>query len=165
MDKKYRTIITFKMKTNIITASLALSISLMACGQNKNTGNEGKKEIKENKKSSTNKPQSNMDLSQITDQNVKSAMQALQSGDKSWYSYFTENPVMTDDGNKVDFKSFFSKALGTEKFLTIDKVENNGKDIYGNFKAGNWGTFKVFFKFHPNAEGKFERLDIGQANY
>ena len=82
---------------------------------------------------------------------------------KSWYTYFTENPVMTDDGNKVDFKNFFSKALGTEKFLTIDKVENDGKDIYGDFKAGQWGTFRVFFKFHPNVEGKFERLDIGQA--
>ena len=59
---------------------------------------------------------------------------------------------MTDDGNKVDFKNFFAKALGTEKFLTIDKVENDGKDIYGNFKAGQWGTFPVFFKFHQNEE-------------
>jgi len=76
-----------------------------------------------------------MDLSKITNSTVKSAVEALQSGDKSWYSFFTENPTMTDDGNKVDFKSFFSKALHEEKFLTIDKVENDGKDITGNFKA------------------------------
>ncbi|RZS75464.1 hypothetical protein EV199_1330 [Pseudobacter ginsenosidimutans] len=106
-----------------------------------------------------------MDLSKITNEKVKQAIEALQSGDKGWYLFFTESPVMTDDGNTVDFKSFFAKALGNEKFLTIDKVENEGKDVYGNFKAGQWGTFKVFFKFHQNAEGKFNRLDIGQAKY
>lgn len=105
-----------------------------------------------------------MNLDKITNDNVRKAIEALESGDKIWYSYFTENPVMTDDGNKVDFKSFFGKALGSEKFITIDKVENDGKDIYGNFKAGQWGTFPVFFKFHQNADGKFDRLDIGQAN-
>ncbi|NIF06115.1 hypothetical protein F3J23_11755 [Chryseobacterium sp. Tr-659] len=103
-----------------------------------------------------------MDLSKITDSTVKQAIESLQNGDKNWYSFFTENPVMTDDGHTVDFKTFFSNALGNEKFLSIDRVENEGKNIYGNFKAGKWGTFPVFFKFHKNAEGKFERLDIGQ---
>ena len=105
-----------------------------------------------------------MDYNKITNETVKKAVEALENGDKSWYSYFTENPTMTDDGNKVDFKSFFAKALGEEKFLSIDKVENDGKEVYGNFKAGKWGTFKVFFKFYQNTEGKFDRLDIGQAN-
>lgn len=105
-----------------------------------------------------------MDLSKIKDPTVKAAIEALQNGDKSWYSYFTENPTMTDDGNVVDFKKFFSKALGPEIFVSIDKVENNDKDIYGDFKAGQWGTFRVFFKFHQNAQGKFHRLDIGQEN-
>lgn len=104
-----------------------------------------------------------MDLSKITNETVRKAIEALQNGDQSWYSFFTPNPAMTDDGNKVDFKNFFAKALGEEKFLSIDKVENEGKDVYGNFKAGQWGTFKVYFKFHQNAEGKFDRLDIGQA--
>lgn len=144
---------------NISILILSLSLSLTACGQ----------EQKSTPKNQTNtenqtKKEEIMDLSKISNEKVKQAMEALQRGDKSWYSYFTENPVMTDDGNKVEFKNFFSKALGTEKFLTIDKVENEGKDIYGNFKAGNWGTFKVFFKFHQNADGKFDRLDIGQAN-
>lgn len=104
-----------------------------------------------------------MDLSKITNETVRKAIEALQSGDQSWYGFFTDNPVMTDDGNKIDFKAFFSHALGEEKFLTIDKVENDGKDVYGNFKAGKWGTFRVYFKFHQNADGKFDRLDIGQA--
>lgn len=92
-------------------------------------------------------------------------MEALQAGHDSWYSFFTEDPVMTDDGNKVDFKNFFAKALGNEKFLTIDKVEKNGTEVYGKFEAGQWGTFKVFFKFHQNTQGLFDRLDIGQASY
>lgn len=144
---------------NISLLVIAFCLSLTACGQEQNSSkNETKTEQKSQKEDT-------MDLSKITNEQVKSAFEALQSGDKIWYSYFTENPVMTDDGNTIDFKSFFSKALGTEKFLTIDKVENDGKDIYGNFKAGQWGTFKVFFKFHQNADGKFDRLDIGQANY
>lgn len=110
------------------------------------------------------KPQT-MDLHKITNVKVKDAVEALQSGDESWYSFFTEDPDMTDDGSKVDFRSFFSKALGDEKFLSIDKVENEGRDIYGNFKAGRWGTFKTYFKFHQNEDGKFDRLDIGQSNY
>ncbi|PWJ56903.1 hypothetical protein CLV98_10912 [Dyadobacter jejuensis] len=104
-----------------------------------------------------------MNLSLISNKNVAKAIAALQSGDEAWYSYFTEKPVMTDDGNQKDFKAFFSNALGHEKFLHIDKVENDGKDIYGDFNAGSWGTFKVYFKFHENVEGKFDRLDIGQV--
>ncbi|MCL1665927.1 hypothetical protein M2T78_16805 [Elizabethkingia ursingii] len=105
-----------------------------------------------------------MNLSIITNVEVRKAIEALQSGDQNWYLYFTDNPEMTDDGHKVDFKSFFKKALGNEKFLSIDRVEDDGKTLYGNFKAGQWGTFRVFFKFHQNTAGKFERLDIGQAN-
>lgn len=105
-----------------------------------------------------------MDLSVITNNNVKNAITALQSGDQSWYDYFTSNPTMTDDGNPKDFHDFFNHALGKEKFLTIDKVEHNGKSITGDFDAGMWGTFKVYFKFHENSEGKFDRLDIGQVS-
>lgn len=138
------------MKYKLLFLLLAvLPLCHAACGQQTNN-------------SSTQK-QTAMDLTKITNETVRKAIEALQSGDKAWYSFFTDNVEMTDDGNKVDFKKFFAKALGGEKFLTIDKVENDGKSIYGNFKAGSWGTFKVFFKFHQNAEGKFDRLDIGQT--
>lgn len=142
------------MKSSHFAIVLAIGFSCTACGQNT---------VKEQQTStSTSKKQQTMDLSKITDSQVKQAIEALQTGDKSWYSFFTENPTMTDDGNKVDFKAFFGNALGKEVFLSIDRVENDGKDIHGNFKAGQWGTFPVFFKFHKNAEGKFDRLDIGQ---
>ncbi len=106
-----------------------------------------------------------MDLSKITNAAVKGAISALQEGDESWYSYFIPEPLMTDDGRKTDFAVFSRKALGTEKFLSIDRVENDGKDVYGNFDAGQWGSFPVYFKFHQDADGKFYRLDIGQARH
>lgn len=137
---------------NLLFIALSV-ISFTACGQTTSQKTETK----------TNKNNNTMDTNKLTNETVKKAFEALQAGDKVWYTFFTENPTMTDDGNKVDFKNFFAKALGSEKFLTIDKVENDGKDIYGNFKAGQWGTFPVFFKFHQNTEGKFDRLDIGQG--
>lgn len=136
----------------LIAASLGMLICVSACGQQNNRSSQNKND----------KTRQKMDLSRITNEKVKQAIQALQAGDKSWYTFFTDNPVMTDDGNKVDFKTFFAKALGNEKFLSIDKVENDGKDVYGSFKTGQWGTFNVFFKFHLNADGRFDRLDIGQ---
>jgi hypothetical protein len=61
-------------------------------------------------------------------------------------------------------KSFFDNAFDEkEKFLSIDKVENDRKNIYGNFYAGQWGTFNVFFKFTINEEDKITRLDVGQG--
>ncbi|MDE5451100.1 MULTISPECIES: LptM family lipoprotein [Elizabethkingia] len=137
-----------------LTGILFFCFSLTACGQKQNT-----EKIIQQQSPKTQ----TMDVSKITNEKVKGAIEALQAGDKSWYAYFTENPVMTDDGNTIDFKSFFANALGKERFLSIDRVENNGLDIYGNFEAGKWGTFRTYFKFHQAPDGKFNRLDIGQA--
>ena len=112
-----------------------------------------------------NKIDQKMDISKITNPKVRQAVEAWQNGDnKTFLSFFTANPQLTDDGSPRDFSDFVKNACGNEKFLTIDKVENEGKDVYGNFHAGQWGTFRTFFKFHQNIEGKFDRLDIGQAN-
>lgn len=106
-----------------------------------------------------------MDLSKITNTNVRQAIEALQANDlNAWYGFFTSEAVFTDDGRTLDFKSFFNNAFSKkERFLSINRVEKEGKDIYGNFDAGQWGTFDVYFKFHPTPEGKFDRLDIGQG--
>jgi len=106
-----------------------------------------------------------MDTSLLTNETVKKAIDALQQNDKKiWYSFFTDNAVFTDDGRTLDFRSFFDNAFDKkEKFLTLDKIENGGKDIYGNFYTGQWGTFRVYFKFHIDENGKIHRLDIGQA--
>ncbi|ULT42170.1 hypothetical protein KRR40_00435 [Niabella defluvii] len=145
------------MKVPSIITLLILSLSLTTCGQNKSRSATTTSQ-------QPTKKETTMDYQKSPTKKVKQAIEALQSGDKSWYTFFTDDPEMTDDGNTVDFKRFFEKALGVEKFLTIDKVENDGKNIYGNFRAGQWGTFKVFFKFRLNTNGKFDRLDIGQAH-
>lgn len=133
----------------------ALCFSLTACGQ----------KTKQPKKNNSPAQTTSMDMSAITNPVVKQAIEALQANDsKKWYSYFTGDAVFTDDGRTQGFKSFFDNAFDKkEKFLSIDKVENEGKDVYGNFYAGQWGTFRVFFKFHINDDGKINRLDIGQG--
>lgn len=129
---------------------LLCSLSFTACGQNKT-------------KSSTNN--NTMDLSQLTNPTVKSAVEALQANDiNAWYAHFTNDAVFTDDGRTLGFKSFFDNAFDKkEKFLNLLSVENDGKNLVGDFYAGQWGTFKVFFHFHVNQEGKIHRLDIGQV--
>ncbi len=106
-----------------------------------------------------------MDLSILTNATVRKAVEALQAHDKSgWYACFTSDAVFTDDGKHMDFRSFFDNAFAhKEKFLDIDTVSADGKQLQGRFFAGQWGTFRVYFKFHVNADGKIQRLDIGQA--
>lgn len=78
---------------------------------------------------------------------------------------FSNKVELYDDGNKRDFTKFSKDALGHEYFTNIDKVENNGLDIYGRFHSDKWGDFKTLFRFSINEEKKINRLDIGQANY
>ncbi len=103
-----------------------------------------------------------MDLTKIENTTIRKAIEALQNHDlQGWYTFFTPDAVFTDDGNELNFKSFFNNAFAKkEKFLSIDKIENGGKNLEGNFYAGQWGTFKVYFHFH--LEEKIFRLDIGQ---
>ncbi|MBN9336980.1 MAG: hypothetical protein J0I88_03915, partial [Chryseobacterium sp.] len=120
----------------ILFANLSALVfcSVTACAQNKT---EKTQKLSENKNLTLKKTQQTMDLSKITNPTVNAAMTAWQNGDsKTFLSYFTANPTMTDDGNPRGFQAFIKEACGEEKFLTIDSVENDGKDITGNFKAG-----------------------------
>jgi hypothetical protein len=139
------------MKINIIILLAALLCTTQqSCGQ-------------ETTKKTTQK-QIAMDTSKLTNTTVKAAFVAWQNGDaKSFLALFTADAKLFDDGNPRNFQSFVKEACGREKFTSIDKVENNGLDILGNFHTESWGDFKTYFKFHINAGGKIERLDIGQA--
>jgi hypothetical protein len=107
-----------------------------------------------------------MNTDKLSNSTVKKAIDALQSADgKSWFALFTADAQLFDDGNKMNFKSFFEAALGHERFTSIDKVEDNGLSLWGKFHSDKWGDFKTYFKFHINNEGKINRLDIGQASY
>lgn len=107
-----------------------------------------------------------IDLTKLSNAKVKAAITALQKGDeKTWFPLFAADIAFYDDGNQMKFNNFFKKALGHERFTSIDKVENNGLDVYGQFHSDQWGDFKSYFKFVVNKEGKIARLDIGQASY
>lgn len=140
------------MNKLFFTICMFATLSFTACGQ---TNTKQNLTIKNNK----------MDTSKLTNETVKKVFDAWQNGDsKTFLSYFTTDAKLYDDGNPRDFQKFVKDACGHEKFTNIDKVENNGLDITGNFHTESWGDFKTYFKFHINTEGKINRLDIGQAN-
>lgn len=106
-----------------------------------------------------------MDTSKLTRSTVKAAFDAWQNGDaKTFLSYFTADATLTDDGKPRNFQSFVKDACGTERFTSINKVENNERAIYGHFHTESWGDFNTYFKFDINEEGKVYQLDIGQTN-
>ena len=105
-----------------------------------------------------------LNLNSLTNSIVKSAVEALQNGDgKAWFQLFTDDASLYDDGKKIDFRNFSKAALGHERFTSIDKVENNGLDIYGKFHSDQWGDFDTYFKFQIGSDNKITRLEIGQA--
>lgn len=110
------------------------------------------------------KTKNRMDTSKLNE-TVKRAFDAWQNGNAEVFtSYFTTDAKLYDDGSPRDFKKFVKDACGHEKFTTIDKIENEGKEIFGQFHTESWGDFKTYFKFSLNSEGKFDKLEIGQAN-
>jgi ketosteroid isomerase-like protein len=105
-----------------------------------------------------------MNTNQLTNATVKAVIDALQKGDqKAWLALFTPDAELYDDGSPRDFMAFSRSAIGEERFTSIYRVENEGKDLYGHFHTEKWSDFNTYFKFHINKEGKIYRLDIGQA--
>lgn len=104
----------------------------------------------------------NLDLGKIQNEKVRSAIAAWQSKDlKKWLEHFQSMALLSDDGNPRDFKEF-SKEITEEWFTSIEKVEDEGTKVIGQFQTKKWGSFRVYFKFHLGNDGKFNRLDIGQ---
>lgn len=136
----------------LITLLIALSSTAAACGQRY----KGHKH--ENSK--------NMDTSIIKNTKVKEAVDAFQASNvNKWLSLFAENAILLDDGSPRDLKEFSTEAIKIERFTSIDKIEDNGNSVYGQFHSDKWGDFKAYFKFHFDTEGKISKLEIGQAKY
>ncbi|WP_205529568.1 nuclear transport factor 2 family protein [Taibaiella koreensis] len=106
-----------------------------------------------------------MDIQKVTDSTARAALDAWQKGDgPTFLSFFAPEAQLFDDGHPRDFRRFVAEACGHERFTDIDKVANEGRDIYGPFHTEQWGDFNAYFKFHINDQGKITRLDIGQAS-
>ena len=105
-----------------------------------------------------------MTSNQLTNATVKAAVEALQKGDKkAWKALFTADAEMYDDGKPRGLEDFSEGAVGHERFTKIERVENNGSDVYGQFHPDQWGELQDVFKFHLTPDHKIKRLDIGQT--
>lgn len=96
---------------------------------------------------------------------VKQAIDALQQGNApTWLALFEEDAKLYDDGSPRNLERFTRDALGHERFISIDRVENGGLDLIGRFHSDQWGDFRTYFRFRLSGSGKVQRLDIGQAD-
>src|SRR5215207_3720491 len=109
-----------------------------------------------------------LNLQGIDNPIVRSAIQALNSRNKEqWYKLFSDNPMLTDDGNPHDFTKWCEAELFSSSLAylaSVDKVEDGGLTVYGKFHSDRWGDFKTFLRFHVE-NGKITKLDVGQADY
>jgi len=103
-----------------------------------------------------------MDLNKIKNKKVRAAIEALQkSEEKIWFGLFTDDAILYEDGNHVQFNNFFKKTLGHERFIHIDSVSDDGLEVIGDFHSDQWGNFKAYYRFTINKTGKIEQLEIG----
>jgi hypothetical protein len=101
----------------------------------------------------------------IPNATAKAAIDALQAGNKTaWAALFESNAQLFDDGQPRDLHHFTEKALGHERFTSIDAIENGGLSLTGRFHSDTWGDFRTYFRFKLSGAGKIVRLDIGQAD-
>jgi hypothetical protein len=95
---------------------------------------------------------------------ARAAIEALQNNDvRKWESLFAPGASLFDDGHPRDLKKFTSDAFGHERFKSLDKVEDEGLTVTGQFHSDTWGDFVTYFRFTLNDQEKIVRLDIGQA--
>ena len=106
-----------------------------------------------------------MNTEKMTNPTVKAAIKALQLGDKqAWASLFESDATLYDDGSPRSLAKFTQEAVGHERFISIDHIENHGLDLTGRFHSEQWGDFRTYFRFHLSPSGKIRRLDMGQAS-
>jgi hypothetical protein len=106
-----------------------------------------------------------MNTDQLTNPTVRAAIEALQDGDrKAWAALFEPGAELYDDGSARSLDEFNREALGHERFTSIERVDNHGLDLTGDFHSDQWGDFRSYFRFQLSANGKIRRLDIGQAS-
>jgi hypothetical protein len=105
-----------------------------------------------------------MNTDRLTNPTVRRAIEALQRGDMTaWTALFEPDALLYDDGSPRSLEEFSQSAVGHERFTSIDRVDNQGLDVTGQFHTEQWGDFGAYFRFQLSAAGKIQRLDIGQA--
>lgn len=105
------------------------------------------------------------DLSQISNQHVLKALEAQQDKNlEAWMACFDDRVVFTRGKETMDFKTFFEEAFDySERMLKIEKVEDGGLYFSGLYFGGKAGVYRISYRFHENANGKFDRLEMEQT--
>jgi hypothetical protein len=92
-----------------------------------------------------------MTIQNLHHETVKSLLTAMKNGDsKTYFSLFSQNAVMTDDGNIREVKEWAENEIfgnGKGHLISIDKVLNDVLTIYGVFHSNKWGEIKAIFNF------------------
>jgi hypothetical protein len=83
---------------------------------------------------------------------------------RAWESLFEADARLFDDGSPRSLSKFTQEAVGHERFTAIDRVDNHGLDVTGEFHSETWGDFRTYFRFQLSAAGRIKRLDIGEAD-
>jgi hypothetical protein len=95
---------------------------------------------------------------------VKAAVEGFQSADKpSWNRLFASKAELYDNGSPRDMRCFTQEALGCQRFLSIDRVANNGLYVEGEFYSEKAGSYRAYFNFELNNAARIRRLDIGMV--
>jgi hypothetical protein len=100
----------------------------------------------------------------LTNPTVRAAIEALQNGDRdAWGALFEPGAKLFDEGKAQSLETFTRDALGHERFISVQRVDQGGLELVGQFHPDQWGDFRTFFRFRLSAAGRIKRLDIGQA--
>lgn len=107
-----------------------------------------------------------MDVDSLQHPLVRSAIEAMNSGDRaSWLMLFSDDAVLTDDGERRDFVSWSDHELfvaGSGQLTSVDRQEDDGLTIVGTFTSSRRGEFTTVMRFQTQ-NGTLTRLDVGQA--
>jgi hypothetical protein len=110
---------------------------------------------------------------------VRKAIDALQHGEvRVWLSSFVRDAVVYDHGNVMTAEEFIEKSAGLEYFTRVDRTEDGGMSVIGNYHTVQWGDFLVSFRFvfaagwgetgksgRREGEDRICRLDVSQVAY
>lgn len=94
---------------------------------------------------------------------VRTAISALQAGDRlNWLTCFTAGAKLFDNGKRKSLFNFTRDHIGSMHFISIERVDNDGRDVYGVLKVREEENIRAYFKFRLDAAAMCSRLDVGR---
>jgi len=96
---------------------------------------------------------------------VRTAIDALQAGDRlAWLTCFTAGAKLFDNGKRKSLFNFTRNHIGSMQFTSVDRIDNDGREVYGVLQIRDEENVHVYFKFRLDAAAMCSRLDIGRQD-